>query len=262
MGPEHPLKFSLVTGNTPERQADVAQLVAHHLAKVRVAGSNPVVRSERPRPRGPGPPRWSGREARQRPAKPCTRVQIPSPPRRSPPRAIGAVGARFLDTEEVTGSNPVSPTRVSAGQRLVTGSSVTSRSRCGPLRWEHEIIGAVWSWGVYVGAISQPLVRPTAASIEPTIRARALSGCWSRRSRVRSPTTWATTGADAEAESGANHRKGSRAKAAVGEVEVRSSNHRLPRNVVQASPLRVGRSAPLVCQSHLRDFTSEGYGPF
>ena len=28
------------------RHADVAQLVAHHLAKVRVAGSNPVVRSE------------------------------------------------------------------------------------------------------------------------------------------------------------------------------------------------------------------------
>ena len=27
-------------------QADVAQLVAHHLAKVRVAGSNPVVRSD------------------------------------------------------------------------------------------------------------------------------------------------------------------------------------------------------------------------
>jgi spore coat polysaccharide biosynthesis protein SpsF (cytidylyltransferase family) len=31
------------------RYADVAQLVEHHLAKVRVAGSNPVVRSrERP----------------------------------------------------------------------------------------------------------------------------------------------------------------------------------------------------------------------
>src|SRR5262249_6045871 len=29
-------------------QADVAQLVEHHLAKVRVAGSNPVVRSEAP----------------------------------------------------------------------------------------------------------------------------------------------------------------------------------------------------------------------
>jgi hypothetical protein len=26
-------------------RADVAQLVAHHLAKVRVAGSNPVIRS-------------------------------------------------------------------------------------------------------------------------------------------------------------------------------------------------------------------------
>ena len=42
---------------------------------------------------------------RQGPAKPCTRVRFPHPP-----RAIGAVGARFLDTEEVTGSNPVSPT--------------------------------------------------------------------------------------------------------------------------------------------------------
>ena len=30
----------------PRRHADVAQLVEHHLAKVRVAGSNPVVRSE------------------------------------------------------------------------------------------------------------------------------------------------------------------------------------------------------------------------
>ena len=41
-----------------------------------------------------------------RDCNPCTRVQIPSPP-----RAIGAVGARFPDTEEVTGSNPVSPTK-------------------------------------------------------------------------------------------------------------------------------------------------------
>src|SRR4051794_38578562 len=58
--------------------------------------------------------RWSGRVARQRPAKPYTRVRIPSPPR---PRkhfpqtwAIGAAVARFPDTEEVTGSIPVSPT--------------------------------------------------------------------------------------------------------------------------------------------------------
>ena len=56
--------------------------------------------------------RWSGREARQRPAKPCTRVQIPSSPL-APRRAIGAVVARFPDTEEVTGSNPVSPTKPS-----------------------------------------------------------------------------------------------------------------------------------------------------
>ena len=108
--------------------ADVAQLVEHHLAKVRVAGSNPVVRSERVSPLGPstgrpfeaqsGSPRtcaphqgrdswswWSGREARQRTANPCTRVQIPSPP-----RAVGAAVARFPDTEEVAGSIPVPPT--------------------------------------------------------------------------------------------------------------------------------------------------------
>src|SRR6201996_9677076 len=36
-------------GRRPQgRNADVAQLVEHHLAKVRVAGSNPVVRSETP----------------------------------------------------------------------------------------------------------------------------------------------------------------------------------------------------------------------
>ena len=48
---------------------------------------------------------WVGREARQRPAKPYTPVRI-----RYPPRAIGAGVARFLHTEEVTGSIPVSPT--------------------------------------------------------------------------------------------------------------------------------------------------------
>ena len=58
-------------------RADVAQLVAHHLAKVRVAGSNPVIRSK---VQWHQPPRWSGRVVRQRPAKPCTRVRFPSPP--------------------------------------------------------------------------------------------------------------------------------------------------------------------------------------
>jgi hypothetical protein len=43
---------------------------------------------------------------RQRPAKPCTRVRFPSPP-----RAISSAGERFPDTEEVTGSIPVSRTR-------------------------------------------------------------------------------------------------------------------------------------------------------
>jgi hypothetical protein len=42
---------------------------------------------------------------RQGPAKPCTRVRFPLPP-----RAISSVGERFVDTEEVTGSIPVSPT--------------------------------------------------------------------------------------------------------------------------------------------------------
>jgi hypothetical protein len=56
------------------------------------------------------PQRWSGRVVRQRPAKPCTRVRFPSPP----PWFLGAIssaGERFPDTEEVTGSIPVSRTR-------------------------------------------------------------------------------------------------------------------------------------------------------
>jgi hypothetical protein len=80
-------------------------VVEHHLAKVRVASSNLVIRSQWPE----ATHRWSGREARQRPAKPSTRVRIPSSPQ-SKIWAIGAAVARFPDTEEVTGSNPVSPT--------------------------------------------------------------------------------------------------------------------------------------------------------
>ena len=125
--PRPRLRF-LSAPDSGRSHADVAQLVEHHLAKVRVAGSNPVVRSERVSPLGPstgrpfeaqsGSPRtcaphqgrdswswWSGREARQRTANPCTRVQIPSPP-----RAVGAAVARFPDTEEVAGSIPVPPT--------------------------------------------------------------------------------------------------------------------------------------------------------
>ena len=76
--------------------------------------------SRRPLGRGSGfltcgPSWWDGREARQRPAKPCTRVRIPFPPRGTTRsartvRAISSAGERFPDTEEVTGSIPVSPT--------------------------------------------------------------------------------------------------------------------------------------------------------
>ena len=65
--------------------ADVAQLVEHHLAKVDVASSNLVVRSQDTVTAmalfDPALTRWVGREARQRPAKPYTRVRIPYPPR-------------------------------------------------------------------------------------------------------------------------------------------------------------------------------------
>ena len=122
------------TSSRTRMRADVAQLVEHHLAKVRVAGSNPVVRSERvsPIPAGSSASystgasrlsRWSGREARQRTANPCTRVQIPSPP-----RAIGAAVARFPDTEEVTGSIPVSPTSKTPSQTPITALVFDSAS--------------------------------------------------------------------------------------------------------------------------------------
>src|SRR5690625_3113363 len=87
--------------------ADVAQLVEHHLAKVRVAGSSPVVRSvARPTPDSSGPNLvgWPRGEAAA-----CKAVYTGSNPVPTS-RAIGAAVARFPDTEEVTGSNPVSPT--------------------------------------------------------------------------------------------------------------------------------------------------------
>ena len=89
--PEPPILFLLVgSEEMPKRQgikpqtADVAQLVEHHLAKVDVASSNLVVRSQdtvTATVAKPGLTRWVGREARQRPAKPYTRVRIPYPPR-------------------------------------------------------------------------------------------------------------------------------------------------------------------------------------
>ncbi len=117
-------------------QCGCGAVVAHHLAKVRVASSNLVIRSSgSSKPIGSlvvVPRRWRGREARQRPAKPSTRVRIPSPPP-GLKWAIGAAVARFPDTEEVIGSIPVSPTQKKA---------TTQRSRfcvsCRPAR--------VWVW--------------------------------------------------------------------------------------------------------------------
>ena len=90
------------------KHADVAQLVEHHLAKVRVAGSNPVVRSERVsylwRGRfftgGVAERRGNGLQSRVHGFESRTHLAW----------AIGAAGARFPDTEEVTGSIPVSRT--------------------------------------------------------------------------------------------------------------------------------------------------------
>src|SRR3954469_2796455 len=94
-------------------QADVAQLVERNLAKVEVASSSLVVRSEKMV--AASAVEWPRGEATD-----CKSVYTGSNPvstsiARTPhlgtgsSRAIGAVVARFLDTEEVTGSNPVSP---------------------------------------------------------------------------------------------------------------------------------------------------------
>src|SRR4249919_2501931 len=90
-----------------EKQADVAQLVERNLAKVEVASSSLVVRSERvssPSSGGLAERRGNGLQIRVHGFKSRTHLAAPFP------RAIGAAVARFLDTEEVTGSNPVSPT--------------------------------------------------------------------------------------------------------------------------------------------------------
>ena len=107
--------------------ANVAQLVEHNLAKVGVAGSNPVVRSK-----ASGlvlevaPPGRVAEWLRQGTANPCTRVRFPPRPLTgfSFPSTHNFTGtgdwrslvARFPDTEEVTGSSPVSPTPKTPGQ--------------------------------------------------------------------------------------------------------------------------------------------------
>ncbi len=96
-------------------RADVAQLVAHHLAKVRVAGSNPVIRSKGAVASTPAV-EWPSGEATA-----CKAVHTGSiPVSTSEVRlsAISSAGERFPDTEEVTGSIPVSRTSIIAVQAM------------------------------------------------------------------------------------------------------------------------------------------------
>ena len=109
----------------PKRQgikpinADVAQLVEHHLAKVDVASSNLVVRSQdtvtamaltnRRLHGGLAERRGSGLQSRIHGFESRIHLQAEKP--RFSTWAIGAAVARFPDTEEVTGSIPVSPTK-------------------------------------------------------------------------------------------------------------------------------------------------------
>ena len=102
--------------------ADVAQLVEHHLAKVDVASSNLVVRSQDTvTARFPGIRAYTVGWPRGEAAA-CKAVYTGSNPVPTSVKtlvsgsgrmqgAIGAAVARFPDTEEVTGSIPVSPTK-------------------------------------------------------------------------------------------------------------------------------------------------------
>ena len=92
--------------------ADVAQLVERNLAKVEVASSSLVVRSEKG-PRSPPLVEWPRGEATDcksvyTGSNPVSTSQCPEVRPRGDWRSLVA---RFPDTEEVTGSNPVSPTR-------------------------------------------------------------------------------------------------------------------------------------------------------
>ena len=102
--------------------ADVAQLVEHHLAKVDVASSNLVVRSQDTVTatvlRNPvytvGWPRGEAAACKavytgSNPVPTSVKTMVSGSGRMK--WAIGAAVARFPDTEEVTGSIPVSPTR-------------------------------------------------------------------------------------------------------------------------------------------------------
>jgi hypothetical protein len=127
----------------PGRTADVAQLVERNLAKVEVAGSNPVVRSERVRRAyfsvpAFSMPAYSVVEWPRGEATACKAVYTGSNPVSTSRTSgqtegflwtIGAAVARFPDTEEVTGSIPVSSTK-SIGDSCPRKARTGSPSSC------------------------------------------------------------------------------------------------------------------------------------
>ena len=110
-GPES----AMVLEHAKAGNADVAQLVAHHLAKVRVASSNLVIRSDSTEGWGliqhGGVAERRGSGLQSRPHGFESRRHLAGDTATTD-WAIGAAVARFPDTEEVTGSNPVSPTTI------------------------------------------------------------------------------------------------------------------------------------------------------
>src|SRR5690606_37670036 len=107
-----------------DRLRGCSSVVEHHLAKVRVAGSSPVIRSETPLSRALGPENpsmvgWPRGEAAACKAVYTGSNPVPTSQAR---RALGAAVARFPDTEEVTGSIAVSPTS-KAPDHVVRGLS-------------------------------------------------------------------------------------------------------------------------------------------
>jgi hypothetical protein len=104
----------------------VAQLVEHHLAKVRVAGSNPVVRSERVSPSPDGeqcsPVEWPRGEATD-----CKSVYTGSNPVSTSAIGRHIPGQRLAEKPQVRGQKRVAGNRRSAFALLGMGSRPAAR---------------------------------------------------------------------------------------------------------------------------------------
>jgi hypothetical protein len=137
-----PLARLLVTGLAwsvlSVRPPGAEQREGHGLRRVCVgstwaAAGLPSRRLGEARPRPGRLVRRGGRVVRQGPAKPRTPVRFRSPPRGDPgivctTRALSSGGERFLDTEEVRGSNPLAPTGKPAGQAGCLGIRLSTRT--------------------------------------------------------------------------------------------------------------------------------------